>query len=233
MLPEHVDDETWQAPFWQVEPEQHSAVAVHAPPTGWQVGAAPHTPPLQVPPQQSPSALQAPPCSAQAEPHLPWLQLWEQHSLARVQVSPACPQAPQTPLLQIFEQQSSDAVQLAPEAAQEVAHTPSWQVSPLQQPPSHDSPSCPHAVHTSLAQVPLQHSENAAQALPPALHESPPPVPEAALWLELVAEWPPPPKRLESALPQAASRAREGSKARGIHERAVIEEASMSKVKRR
>jgi hypothetical protein len=43
----------------------------------------------------------------------------------------------------------------------------------LQHPPAQLSPSLEHAVQTSFAHVPLQHSENAAHASPPGLHVPP------------------------------------------------------------
>jgi hypothetical protein len=84
-------------------------------------------------------------------------------------------------------------------------HAPFTQTSPLQHPAAQLWPSMPHAVHTSLAQVPLQHSENAAHACPPGLQTTP-------LLLVLELAFPPPEPvllldDLVAVLPQAAANA--------------------------
>jgi hypothetical protein len=110
------------------------------------VGSISQVPPVHVSPlQQPPPAHVA--WSAPQVAHAPSAQMPEQHSLARVQ---------------------------ALALARHIAHLPLSHVRPLQQPPapSQPSPAALHTVQISLAQVPLQHSENALHPAPPFLQSA-------------------------------------------------------------
>jgi hypothetical protein len=210
--------------------EQQLPTDGHGSPFGVQAVAS-HVPCVQMLEQQSLANVQLAPSAPQLEPHLPWLQIFEQQSLDRVHVdpsgahegahvpllqtfeqqsaesthvSPSWPHVPHVPLLQTFEQQFEESWQLAPMAAQGTSHAPFWQVRPLQQPPAQLWPSAPQSVQTEFAQVPLQHSENAAHASPPGLHIGPPVV--VLLLLLVLACEPPapaPPSSFDPPLPQA------------------------------
>jgi hypothetical protein len=145
---------------WLHTCEQQSLEAVHEAPV------CPHEPPTHLPwlqtcEQQSLARVHVPPAAAQEGAHVPLLQTFEQQSAESTQVAPSCPHAPHAPLLQTFEQQSLESWQLAPMAAHGTSQVPFWQVSPVQQPLAQVWPCAPQSVHTSLAHVPLQQSENA------------------------------------------------------------------------
>jgi hypothetical protein len=192
---EHIEEPThWL--FKQV-PEQQSGPVLHAP-FDW---AQAHWFLEHAAEQQSLAAPQlAPTCPHVPPTHAPLTQRFEQQSLAAVHAFPVAAHATvQTPLLQTLVQQSVVSLQLSPVAAQATPHLPAWQVSPLQQPFTQLCPSAPHTVHVEFAQVPLQHSEYAMQAMPPGLHAGVP-------VLVLVLDEPPLPPKIAGVLPHAPVR---------------------------
>jgi hypothetical protein len=171
----------WQVPSWQLRPEQQSEGDEHETPCILQLDPAAHAPFEHTLEQHWPLVVHAAPVWLHAimAPHVPWLQTLEQQSLASVHVAPV-------------------AAHFAPQI-------PFWQVSVLQQPAPQLSPAALQEAQTSLAQVPLQHSENARHVCPPALHAVPVPVEAAPLAaeveLEVPAPCPPAPDELDGPLP--------------------------------
>lgn len=84
-----------------------------------------------------------------------------------MQAAPSLVQLPtQVPLEHTFEQQSRAFTQDMSPAAHAGPQRSFTHSRPEQQPSSHGWPSAPHAMQTSLAQMPLQQSENEAQVMP-------------------------------------------------------------------
>jgi hypothetical protein len=181
-------------------------------PSGVQVGPA-HMPWLQTFEQHVAASVQVAPAGAHDGTHCPWLHTFEQQSAARTQAAPCWPQLPHWPLLQTLEQQSLDSTQVAPVAPHGGAHVPFWQVSPVQHPFVHASPVAPQSVQTEFAQVPLQHSENAAHARPPTLHCVP---------VVVVVVEPPGPNRCEPPLPHPLGSTAASATAAAIQAKALI-----------